>query len=65
MAKPQLISVDAARGHWNSMNRKERTYVLDKLKGKINRKDINAVGYYYGNLYPKTGQAIRRFLSGR
>ena len=64
-AKPRLISVDEARRWWNGMSRKERTYVLNKIEGKIHRKDAGQVGYFYGNLYPKTGQAIRRFLSGR
>ncbi len=65
MDKPQLITIDAARRQWNSMSRKERTYVLDKIKNKINRRDIGEAGYFYGNLHPKTMQAIRRFLSGR
>ncbi len=64
-AKPRLISVDEARRQWNGMSRKERAYVLDKIGSKIHRKDIGEVGYFYGNLYPKTMQAIRRFLSGR
>ena len=65
MLKPRLISVEDARRQWNGMSRKERLYVLDKVKSKINQKDVGQAGYYYGNLYPKTGQAIRRFLSGR
>ena len=65
MLKPRLIPLEDARRQWNQMSRKERLYVLDKVKSKINRKDIGQAGYYYGNLYPKTMQAIRRFLSGR
>jgi len=64
-SKPRLISVDEARRWWNGMSRKERLYVLDKVRAKINRKDVGEAGYYYGNLHPKTMQAIRCFLSGR
>jgi len=63
--KPRLIPVEDARRQWNQMSRKERLYVLDKIKTKIHRKDVGEAGYFFGNLYPKTGQAIRRFLSGR
>jgi len=65
MLKPRLISVDDARQQWNGMSRNERSYVFSKIRTKINRKDAGEVGYFYGNLYPKTMQAIRRFLSGR
>ena len=67
MAKvqPRLIPLEEARRDWNGMSRKERDYVLGKIKSKINSKDIGQVGYFYGNLYPKTQAAVRRFLSGR
>jgi len=59
----KLISLELARKTWNSMARNERKGILDKLKGKIHRKDIGEAGYFYGNLYPKTRQAIRRYLT--
>jgi len=63
--KPRLIPEEDARRWWNHASRKERQYILDKLKGKIHQKDIGQLGYFYGNMYPKTRAAIRRFLSGR
>jgi len=68
MAKvqPRLISVDDARRQWNGMSRKEKEYVESKIKTKIHSKDVGQTQqYYYGNLYPKTMAAVRRFLSGR
>lgn len=68
MAKvqPRLISVDEARRMWNGMSRKEKEYVESKIRTRIHRRDVGQLPrYYYGNLYPKTMAAIRRFLSGR
>jgi len=62
---PELITQNNARGQWNSMSRNVRMGILDKLARKINPKDRGEAGYFYGNLYPKTRQAIRRYLSGR
>lgn len=65
-AQPRLISVDEARRTWNGLSRKEKEYIESKIRTKIHRKDIGQLHrYYYGNLYPKTMAAIRRFLSGR
>ena len=65
MAKrtPELIAENSARVQWNQMSRNVRMSILDKLKNKINPKDAGEAGYFYGNLYPKTRQAIRRYLS--
>lgn len=63
---PELISENDARTQWNSMSRSVKEHMIDKLKTKIHSKDVGqAQRYYYGNLYPKTKQAIRRSLSGR
>jgi len=65
-AKPKLIPVEEARRQWNRMSRNEREYVENKIKAKIHRKDVGQTSrYYYGNLYPKTMTAIRRYLSRR
>jgi len=61
--KPELITENSARVQWNQMSRNVRLSILEKLKNKINQKDRGEAGYFYGNLYPKTRQAIRRYLS--
>ncbi len=61
--KPDLISIDSARVQWNQMSRNVKADILKKLGNKIHQKDTGEAGYFFGNLYPKTRQAIRKYLS--
>ncbi len=65
MAKMVLIPVVVASAKWNQLlSRKEKEKITNRLAGKIHSKDVGqAFRYHYGNLYPKTKQAIRRYLS--
>ena len=61
--KRKLAPVDDARQKYNQASRQTRGLILERMAKDINYKDSGQVGYWYGNLYPKTRTAIRRYFA--
>jgi len=61
--KRKLAPESEARVKWNQASRRTKGLILERMAKDINPKDKGEVGYFYGNLYPKTRTAIRRYFA--
>jgi len=57
-----IITHDGAGRIWNVMSENKRRNILALIKNKVHSKDQTLYFYRYGNLYPKTQRAIRRYF---
>ena len=59
------VSDAEARTRWNKLQVYDRDRILKRLRDEIKYDDIGMGHTRFGNLYPKTKFAVRRYFASR